>query len=276
MELQENTDIISSADASMIDQICRDKRVDNSWLFFFFLTVRYDIQKKSLRFMSMKEMWKYGLVVKRYIEYPNNQVVGESGVFEEIGGYIQRNDYVLHYTDENLENDDVNMILRISLPERKVDFRSWHPDGSVTEESLTYKEYCERHTSYISSLSKMRFDIYQPTYNAKEMVVRVDNMLTRVNDGKISKLDRIRCLNNSRSLNVSLKVLQEWFFVFEQTIDWLCKEGVLNGNTVYSEDERQLFKTDVGCDIPKYLNQMIRVYNKLMDRLKKELWGDGK
>ena len=267
--MKENGDIISSADAVMVKWICTDERVDNTWFFALFSTINYDPQKKSLRFISLKEMWQYGLTVKRYLEYPEVRISEISNVFQEICIYLQRKDYVVHFINGSLFSEDINIILDISLVERKVNYITWQLDGNMIENTLPYEEYYEKYISIDSFPKTMRFDIYQPIKKdeKKEMILKV--LLERINRGKLTGFNRIHCLHSVKRMESSFRVLQAWFSVFERTINWLCEEEFLEKNTIYGEEEKRLFETDQVHNDIGYLNQMMNVYNKLLKRLNK-------
>lgn len=261
--------IISSADAFMTERICADERVDDAWFFVLFSTINYNPRVKSLQLISLKEMWQYGFVVKRYLEYPDVLIAELSNVFEEISIYIQRKDYVVHFINENLTSDEINIILDISLAEQKVDFLTWQFDNKMCQNSLSYEEYYERYISSDSSPKRMRFDIYQPIERDTPPEVLSEALLKRINRSKISGLNKIHCLLAAKRKNVSSKVLQEWLSAFEFAIDWLCDQKFLETNSICGEEEKQLFAEGKVYNDIRHLNQMIKVYNKLLDRLNK-------
>ena len=46
--------INSSPEASVLEQICRDERVDDVWFLNFFSTVTYSASKKVLQFIPLR------------------------------------------------------------------------------------------------------------------------------------------------------------------------------------------------------------------------------
>lgn len=257
--------ICSSADASMVEQICKDKRIEVSWFLFLFSTVKYQSRKKSLQFITLKEMWKYGLVIKRYMEYPDVSIDEVTNVFEEIQTYLRQEDYVVHFIDENLESDRINLILNISLADRKVTFRSWSITDVMQEDCLSYEEYFREYMVLDSARNVVRFDIYQPVEQKGRQVAELSLLQKRIEMGRITGMDKLHCLLNANQTNRSFMVMNEWFSVFEKLVSWLQSEKNLKTDIVFSEEERKLFGTG---NAARHLNQMIKVYNKLLERLK--------
>lgn len=253
----------------MLEQICRDKRVDDAWFLNFFSTVTYSASKKVLQFIPLKEMWKYGLVVKRYLEYPSISVEELDDVFEEIQYYLQQKDYIVHFVDEALESDRINLILNISLRDRKVTFRSWSLSGEMQENLLPYEEYGKRYMACGLSGGVVRFDIYSPVKQKEEKKINWSVLQKRIQGSRISIINRKRCLSNKKGISASSKVMREWFTVFQDVISQFCGEEAFQLPFVISEEERRLFQTDTGYDDAKHLEQMIKVYNKLLGRLEK-------
>lgn len=258
----------------MLEQICRDERVDDVWLLNLFSTVTYSASKKVLQFIPLREMWEYGLVVKRYMEYPDISMEELGDVFGEIQFYLQQKDYIVHFVDEALESDRINLILDISLHDRKVTFRSWSLSGEMQESSLFYEEYGKKYMVCGLSGGMVRFDIYSPVKQKKEIHLSV--LQKRMHGSKISTINRKRCLSDRKGISTSSKVMQEWFTVFQDVISLFDKEELFTSSFVIRDEERRLFETDKGCeervhnaDDGEHLNQMIKVYNKLLRRLEK-------
>lgn len=239
----------------MLEQICRDERVDDVWFLNFFSTVTYSASKKVLQFIPLREMWEYGLVVKRYLEYSDISM-GELGdVFEEIQYYLQQKDYIVHFVDEALESDRINLILNISLHDRKVTFRSWSLSGEMQESSLSYEEYGKRYMVCGLSGGVVRFDIYSPVKQKKEFHLSV--LQKRMHGSKLSAINRKRCLADNKGISVSSKVMREWFTVFQDVISLFDKEQLFTSSFVIRNEERQLFETDTGYGDAEHLGAKI-------------------
>ncbi len=257
--------IISSADAFVVEQICEDGRMEDAWLLVLLSTVKYDAGKKSLRLISLKEMWQYGLCVKRYLEYPAEHISENFHVFEEISTYLRRRDYVVHFIREDLDSGEINVISDVLTDERKVVFLTWHSSGIMRKMSLTYEDYFSQYISCESEVKVVRFDIYQPIARTVDKDVFRQVLLERVGMGKLTGLQRRHCLAGGEYTEISCVVLQEWFSIFECLANWLCDIKKRQTDILYTEDEKLLFQVEVGSVVR--LPQMMKVYNQLIKRL---------
>lgn len=261
--------ISSSAESSMIELICKDDRISNTLFFELFATIYYDVQEKMLRFISLREFWGYGVVMKRYLEYPYVQLSQIDRVFKEIYGYLCRKDYVIHFVDLNRECEEMQLVINVSLEERKVFFRSWGMGSEMKECFLTFDEYYKKYVSSDSQHSIMRFDIFQPIKKEKNELRA--GLMKRLQKGGISIINLYQCLINGKSIRRNLQVLKEWFFVFEEFTSILCCEGMLKSGTLVSGEERELFIGNKIRNKKRELYCLTKLYNKLLKRLKENL-----
>ena len=259
--------VSSCAEAAVIEMICKDKKMNQSNYFQVFSTVRYSTSQKSLRFKSLKEFWSDGFVIKRYLEYPDVDPPGISKVFEEINRYLQRGDYVVHFVDDNLNDEEINIITNISCSNGMICFRTWQPDGKMKESSLFFKEYCNLFFPHMTVIDTMRFDIF---HLVKEECIQFDEtrVLKSIKEGSLSVPTIILCILHKKADHyTSFKILCRWFVVFEEFIHWIGEEGLLSGPSFITEKDRQIFKGDREKNC-KALIQMLVRYNNLLRTLK--------
>lgn len=52
--------------------------------------LRFDSKRRIVRFISLKELWKTGLIIKKYIEYPCHAYSELENVFSEMNDYLKK------------------------------------------------------------------------------------------------------------------------------------------------------------------------------------------
>lgn len=270
--IQNKNLIASSAEASIAEMICKDKRVGQSYFFQLFSSICYNKDRNTLQFISLRELWEYGPVMKRYLEYPDVQGDTLQNFFDEISIYTRRRDYVIHFVDGSQGGEDMNLLKDISVDNQRIKFLSWGPDGGAEETSLSYEEYSERYIYITSSKNRIRFDVYQPVIREERRAIDIEDLMKRLAAGKISVTDMIHCLSDiHKNSAFSLKVLNEWFLIFECTVRWLYDEGYLKCSTIIGEKDKKLFMAEVGQNNAMNLYQMLKAYNRLLQCLKKSI-----
>lgn len=268
--IQNKNFITSLAEASIAEMICKDERVGQSYFFQLFSSICYNKDRNTLQFISLRELWEYGPVMKRYLEYPDVQGDTIQNLFDEISIYTRRRDYVIHFVDGIRGREDMNLLKDISVDKQRIRFLSWGPDGGAEETSLSYEEYSERYVSLTSSKNRIRFDVYQPVKRDVGRAIDIEDFTKKLAAGKISVMDMIHCLSDIRkNSDTSLKVLYEWFPIFEGTVQWLYDEGYLKCKTIIGEEDKMLFTANVGQNNVKNLYQMLKAYNRLLNHMKK-------
>lgn len=255
--------IESSTDSSVIQSICRDERIDSLWENALFLNVVFSAKEKGLRFLNFRDMWKCGLTVKRYVEYPDITSCSIHYVFDELYHYLQRGDYVLHCVGDDLDSDNRNRIVAVFPLEQTVTVQTWENDR-MYEETMAYEEYYESYVFRRSPREVMRFDMYRPVGRMGSHTHAVEEMKKRLKRGRISALNRVRCLSSKSSIPHSVNVLKEWFSVFEDTL-LLCRMPM-----PLKEEEQRLFQTGMSGNMRKHLNQMISIHNRCLQSLGKK------
>lgn len=260
--------IVSSVEAFIAELIAKDQKIDKIYFYEIFLTVFWNAEKSVLQFASLKGVWERGLVMKRYLEYPIEQPNLLQDVFAELNIYLNKGNYVLHFTERNLGFEVINLILGVSVPDRKVNFLTWQSKDGIVKNSLSYEEYGDKYMSFCSLTKMMRFDIYQPIAKNNEGIIDLHALLNKLQAGKIPLFDRKHCLFCAANRVTSSQVLQEWFSIVEEVLDWLYEEKIIRTADILSDRERRLFKTDIMGISIRNLHQMLKGYNKIIDKLR--------
>lgn len=273
-DLTEESGITSSIEAMMAERIYNDERAGKLSFFERFSEVHFDEKTRGLRLASLRELWKDGFAMKRYMEYPCACSSNLDKVFEEIDFYLQKGDLVIRYIDRESVCEGMNWITGIHTADCKINFRTMAFNGEVLEESLTYEAYCKRFLTFRDNNSRVRFDIYQPLMRMKRDKQEIDPVVLGKNliHQKISPLCMISCLFHVRRVGtVSRKVLCEWFQIFKKYEHYLQEEGCFNDACVESREENLLFSMDSEQNGFIHMFQLIRGYNRILDRTRKRM-----
>lgn len=262
---ENNITVSSLAESALVELICKDEKIDPSIYFECLSTVYYSASQKTLRFISLKEFWTYGLAIKRYLEYPEVSADEAGKVFEEIDTYLQQGDYVAHLVNGDLDCEDMNIITNISNSEKKVYFITWQPDGKMKVESLLFNEYCQCFFFSISSKKAIRFDIFHLVESEHDKFN--GTYLETIVSGNLSVLDRVRCLFHRKKYNdFSSRVLSDWFLVFEDLVRWMWGEGLLQDDSIITQSDRLLFGYGESKKCRELYKMLVR-YNALLRSL---------
>ena len=102
-----NNYVTSSTENRAVEEICCDICDKEKSIQYLAAVVQYDKKKKKICFASLKELWKTGLLIKKYVEYPYNTEKQLENGFAEIAFYLKRGGYIVHFLDVNVVSDDI-------------------------------------------------------------------------------------------------------------------------------------------------------------------------
>ena len=80
--------ISSSIEVKIHENIFRKIRTSENMPCDLMDILRFDSKRRIVRFISLKELWKTGLIIKKYIEYPCHTYSELGNVLSELNDYL--------------------------------------------------------------------------------------------------------------------------------------------------------------------------------------------
>lgn len=142
-----NNFITSSTENRIVGKICCDICGKEKSIHCLTTIVKYDEKKKKICFVSLKEWWKSGLFIKKYVEYPYSSSSQLDGGFDEMNYYLEKGGYIVHFLDENIVSEDIVYVVDILMHRNEIRFVSKSLSGNIEEELIPFEEYCKRFLS---------------------------------------------------------------------------------------------------------------------------------
>lgn len=271
--IQEKYHITSSPEEILAEMLTKDERVDPFYFIEHFLTLKVNAENKTLHFVTLKELWKSGIAMKRYLEYPNVELHSLDTFFEEINTYIRKSAYLIHFINGIHEKEKYIQIRGISMEMKKVRVISWEENGQAIDREVSFTEYYQTYIETDHSRDIVRIDIYEPISNRGRKHLDRNAILKIVENGILSSGNILCCLWNRHTYN-SAKVLCEWFQIFENTVAYLLDHQLLNQDVVIDNNIKELFEVVPDKVSMAHLYRMMKTYNWLLGCMKKSIVGD--
>ena len=256
-----NDYITSSPEKSIIKKICCDICDKETSIQYLATLVRYDKKKKKICFASLKELWKTGLLIKKYVEYPYNTEKQLENGFAEIAFYLKRGGYIVHFLDVNVVSDDIVYIKDIFMDSREIQFVSKGFSGDIVEERASIEQYCNRFLTSENKRLKLRFDVY--CYIEESQICK-----RRIVSKKIGFRDEVLCLSRRKKfLGDSRQVLCEWFQLLTNVLEQRQEFVIDDDNGIIDSRDMELFLKIPNQNRKKYLHHLIKRYNRIIQRI---------
>ena len=156
----EKTYISSSMETQIAEMIVRDEKSNDYRFYHLFSSLVFDKTKKELRFPILREIWRSGVAVKRYLEYPCKSPTTMIHVWKSLSEYLSKGAYIANFVDEKKVCEDIILIAAIDEKKRLVTIRYKKLTGDIVEQTLLFEEYADDFLSESFQKHLVRFDIF--------------------------------------------------------------------------------------------------------------------
>ena len=156
----EKTYISSSMEAQIAEMMGRDEKSNDYRFYHLFSSLVFDKTKKELRLPILREIWRSGVAVKRYLEYPCKSPTTMIHVWKSLSEYLSKGAYIVNFVDEKKVCEDIILIVAIDEKKRLVTIRYKKLTGDIVEQTLLFEEYADDFLSESIQKHLVRFDIF--------------------------------------------------------------------------------------------------------------------
>ena len=225
------------------------------------VTVKYDKKERNIRFLSLNELWEYGVYEKRYLECPKAIFADNDEFFGELSFYLQQGDYITHYIDYRKISAYITPLLikDIIMSENRILFYSWC-DYRLKEYSMSFQEYIYNFISGVVNEEAAKFDIYHTISdnNMDESRIKINEKNSL--DAKIEALNKLSVITrmNAENIKKSIIVLEDWYEICRQITPKIIGD-VLEAKEIFNNNSDDYSK--------KRLLRMIQLYNTIIDKI---------
>ncbi len=260
----EKTYISSSMESQIAEMMGRNENCDVCLFYHLFSSLVFDKKKKELRFPTLREFWKSGVAVKRYLEYPCKSLTAIKPVWNLLSQYLRKGSYIVNFVDEKKVCEDIVLILSIDEKKRLITIRYKQLTGDVIEKTLLFEEYAGDFLSENIRKHLLRFDIF----DVVKQEGRIDRKELRKHMGnaKLSFWDRKKCMKKGTDMD---KVLSEWFIIFQKAISCLLEKGVINQSPLNPSDDTLFSSAN------KNLKMKLKRYDVILSNVPTYITGEG-
>ena len=261
----EKTYISSSMEAQIAEMIGRDEKSNDYRFYHLFSSLVFDKTKKELRFPILREIWRSGVAVKRYLEYPCKSPTTMIHVWKSVSEYLSKGAYIVNFVDEKKVCEDIILIVAIDEKKRLVTIRYKKLTGDIVEQTLSFEEYADDFLSESIQKHLVRFDIF----DIVKQTGQVDRKEIREHweNAKLSFCEQRKCMKKVMNME---KVLGEWFVVFQNAVSYLAEKGVMNQSPLVQSDY-ELFS----CE-SKNLGKKLKRYCEILSNASDYIMGEEK
>ena len=205
---------------------------------FLFSSLVFDKTKKELRLPILREIWRSGVAVKRYLEYPCKSPTTMIHVWKSLSEYLSKGAYIVNFVDEKKVCEDIILIVAIDEKKRLVTIRYKKLTGDIVEQTLLFEEYADDFLSESIQKHLVRFDIF----DIVKQTGQVDRKEIREHweNAKLSFWEQRKCMKKVMNME---KVLGEWFVVFQNAVSYLAEKGLVQSDyELFSCESKNLGK----------------------------------
>ena len=139
----EKTYISSSMEAQIAEMMGRDEKSNDYRFYHLFSSLVFDKTKKELRLPILREIWRSGVAVKRYLEYPCKSPTTMIHVWKSLSEYLSKGAYIVNFVDEKKVCEDIILIVAIDEKKRLVTIRYKKLTEDIVEQTLLFEEYAD-------------------------------------------------------------------------------------------------------------------------------------
>ena len=87
-------------EAQIAEMMGRDEKSNDYRFYHLFSSLVFDKTKKELRLPILREIWRSGVAVKRYLEYPCKSPTTMIHVWKSLSEYLSKGAYIVNFVDE--------------------------------------------------------------------------------------------------------------------------------------------------------------------------------
>ena len=130
-------------EAQIAEMMGRDEKSNDYRFYHLFSSLVFDKTKKELRLPILREIWRSGVAVKRYLEYPCKSPTTMIHVWKSLSEYLSKGAYIVNFVDEKKVCEDIILIVAIDEKKRLVTIRYKKLTGDIVEQTLLFEEYAD-------------------------------------------------------------------------------------------------------------------------------------
>lgn len=236
--------IKSSNDAMITAYICNHGSFEKRTIFEIFSQIKVE-RKRKVTFLAPIDLWKNGLLLKRYLEIPIDSL---ENVFEEIDYYIQDGAYVIYKPTDSLYNLDGILICDVDSAKKEVVYQTVSMEG-VVRNTLSWDEFAELFFKSLDSKNMVGFDVFSVIEQKKSEEVSLKQ--------KISKWNMFHLINVGRNdRKNAFQVFREWYEIQLRCSEFLSERtrGILERSEGLFEQKEKISRKGI-CKIIGIYNQ---------------------
>ncbi|MCH5265133.1 MAG: hypothetical protein J1F02_04485 [Lachnospiraceae bacterium] len=267
--MQIHTPIIESTVMASISQmIVPEEMYQTGWIYNFFCNVTMDKKAGVFSFEDYRMFWEYGILLKRYFEYPWREYTTMQQIYDFLTGYLDKKYYVVNYLENfTFRGEAFKPYLLLYDYDKEghiIKFCCWNDKDKVRYYQTEFAEYYDKILMPQKSEANLRFDML---FMRGEFEKQWDLEIIKGNfeRAEISNWKAGFFINrmNEEQQKHSLCVLQEWRDVFLERLAFMKRKGMLKNDEIIKKVLELKGKQENSSNLKRNLKDMIRTYNHL-------------